>query len=303
MPDWMKYIREHLPRDGFRGELEGEILEELAGHLEDAYAEALSRGVLPEEAEARVIDEIQDWEALARNILRSRRGVKESRTGQALEASEIRIRERGGGWVPLADSIQELRLTYRRLRKAPAFTLVALLTLAIGIGATTAIFSVVKGVLLDPLPYEDAHELVWVGNAAPGMGEELNFQSLAFNAVYEDEGRSFRGCRGVDALESFGHGDGGTSGVLGCDGHRRCAPCFGSRTDPGPDVHLRRHSDEFTPHHHPLPPLLGGPIRGRSRSAGANRLHRGHTEGDHRGHAGGFPAHGSGPGLLSSPAV
>ena len=55
MPDWTKYIRENLPRDQFRGELEGEILEELAGHLEDAYAEALLQGVLPEEAEARVV--------------------------------------------------------------------------------------------------------------------------------------------------------------------------------------------------------------------------------------------------------
>ena len=191
MPDWTQYIREHLPRDRFRGELEGEILEELAGHLEDAYTEALSRGAVPEEAEAQVVAEIQDWEALARNILRARLGAKESRSNQAMESSEARIRERGGRWIALADLMQEFRLTLRRLRNSPAFTLVALLTLAIGIGATTAIFSVVKGVLLDPLPYEDAHELVWVGNAAPGMGEDLNFQSLAFNAMYEDEGRSF----------------------------------------------------------------------------------------------------------------
>ena len=51
MPDWTKYIRKHLPRDLFRGEAEGEILEELATHLEDAYGDALARGSTPGEAE------------------------------------------------------------------------------------------------------------------------------------------------------------------------------------------------------------------------------------------------------------
>ncbi len=90
-----------------------------------------------------------------------------------------------------AGILQDIRHTLRRLRKAPAVTAVVVLTLGIGIGATTAIFSVVKGVLLDPLPYDHPERLVAVWTTAPGLGEDLLPQSVAVNAVYEDEARSF----------------------------------------------------------------------------------------------------------------
>lgn len=64
----------------------------------------------------------------------------------------------GGGWIH--NSRQDTRYALRGLLKAPAFSATALLTIAIGVGATTAIFSVVHGVLLEPLPYPDADRLV-----------------------------------------------------------------------------------------------------------------------------------------------
>lgn len=60
--------------------------------------------------------------------------------------------------------VQNLHLAFRQLRKAPSFTLTVVLTLALGIGSTTAIFSLVDGILLRPLPFQDADRLVLLGD-------------------------------------------------------------------------------------------------------------------------------------------
>src|SRR5579871_4051733 len=60
--------------------------------------------------------------------------------------------------------IQELRVAFRQLRKAPGFSLTIVLTLALGIGATTAIFSLIEGILLRPLPFSDPQRLVLLGD-------------------------------------------------------------------------------------------------------------------------------------------
>ena len=81
---------------------------------------------------------------------------------------------------------------FRRLVRAPMFTLLVVATLAIGIGANTAIFSVIEGVLLRPLPFPEPDELVVVDHTAPGIHID-NIGAAAFlYFVYRDEGRTFR---------------------------------------------------------------------------------------------------------------
>ncbi len=86
---------------------------------------------------------------------------------------------------------RQLRYAVRRFVRAPVFTLVALLTLAAGIGANTAIFSVVNTVLLKPLPFPDPERLVGVWHTAPGLGFEEANQSPALYFTYRDENRVF----------------------------------------------------------------------------------------------------------------
>jgi predicted permease len=79
----------------------------------------------------------------------------------------------------------------RALFRSPLFTSVTLLTLALGIGASTAMFSVVYGVLLKPLPYPDAERLVAVWHSAPGINVEMLPQGPATYLTYREEGRTF----------------------------------------------------------------------------------------------------------------
>jgi predicted permease len=83
------------------------------------------------------------------------------------------------------------RQLLRKLLRSPLFTLVSVGTLALGIGANAAIFSVVYGVLLKPLPFEDPEPLVGIWHSAPGLGFDKVNQSPALHFTYRDSGRVF----------------------------------------------------------------------------------------------------------------
>src|SRR6185369_13652190 len=85
-----------------------------------------------------------------------------------------------------------LRQSLRRLARAPLFTAISLLTLALGIGANTAIFSVIEGVLLKPLPYPHPERLVALWHTAPGVNlPEINMAPYLY-FTYREESRTFQ---------------------------------------------------------------------------------------------------------------
>src|SRR2546425_522264 len=85
--------------------------------------------------------------------------------------------------------VQDIRYAIRKLAHAPAFTVIAVTTLALAIGATTAVFSIVNGVLLKPLPFFKPEQIVFV--AAKNREEKSNPLSALDYIDYRDQSKSF----------------------------------------------------------------------------------------------------------------
>jgi predicted permease len=89
-------------------------------------------------------------------------------------------------------STTQFKQIFRRLRRTPMFTAIVLFTLAAGIGANTAVFSVIEGVLLKPLPYPNAGRLVGVWHTAPGLNIPQLNMAPAYYFIYREQSRTFQ---------------------------------------------------------------------------------------------------------------
>ena len=154
MPDWRPHIRPRLASQRFSPAREAEITEELAQHLEDRWQELVAHGATPEEAAHAATTEFD--------------GARlEALLGTLRQAHWHETPPPGPSRAFSFDSVLiDLRHAIRALRATPSFTLGALLVLALGTGATTAIFTVVDAVALRPLPFPDSDRIVAIGERA-----------------------------------------------------------------------------------------------------------------------------------------
>jgi predicted permease len=156
--DWKPHLRSRLASLRLSPAREAEIIDELSQHLDERYDELRRGGAAADEAYRLAIEELRDADTLARHM----RPLRQAHV-------PLPIHPGTPGRALIGDLSQDLRYAFRMLLKQPGFTAAVVLTLALGIGANTAVFSLVNATLFQRLPVPNRESLVYVYRGASGV--------------------------------------------------------------------------------------------------------------------------------------
>jgi putative ABC transport system permease protein len=167
-------MRRRFRLPGSSADVARDVGSELRFHLDMRTQELIDAGMGPQAARLAALQAFGDLDAIE---------------GECRTIATRGARERA--WRDLMTGLlYDLRFAFRSLRKSPGFALVSILTLSLGIGANTAVFSMIRGVLLRPLPYENGDRLVYLRQPAPLAGVENARFSVPELADYRQRSRA-----------------------------------------------------------------------------------------------------------------
>src|SRR6516225_7219376 len=177
LENWFYTVPLRLRSVFHRQQAEQDLDDELQYHLDRKIEESIARGLTPEQA---------------------RDAALRAMDGLAQRKEECRDMRRVNC---IQNILQDIRYGLRMIAKSPGFTVVAVLTLALGIGANTAIFSVVNAVLLEPMPFPDPDRIVQLMLFSPGWapGKNANAASVPEFNVFHEQRQTFQQIAAFDS--------------------------------------------------------------------------------------------------------
>jgi putative ABC transport system permease protein len=190
--DWTQLIHERLSVIAGDRARDEEIVEELAQHLAQRYDEARAGGASHEQALERALAELETHGDFRHSLRRADRPRRRSPTPPVPSGRSHMLTDLG----------RDLRYAVRLLGREKAFTATALLTLALGIGATTAVFSVVDAVLIRPMPFPEPGRLVMVWETDRASGTTREPASLPDFLDFQARSRTLETLGALQGLEA-----------------------------------------------------------------------------------------------------